>query len=176
MAEILLVIDSYSKPLIFIGVMADLLSNFPDEKRVWNLVGRYCPPLFLLALLDIAILAGAIQLSAEAMLAKFFIFVYFLYLNWDRLGLNFFIAGMALNNLVMAANGGQMPVVYEEGAEELKRLFISESTKLNFLADYIYARGFYMSVGDCCMFIGVLVFAVWQTAVMIDLRRVRVKN
>lgn len=173
MAEILLAIDSYSKPLMFIGVMADLLSHFPNQKRVWNLVGRYCPPLFMLALLDIAILTGILQLSAEVMLVKFFIFIYFLCLNWDRLGLNFFIAGMALNNLVMAVNGGQMPVVYEEGAEELRRLFIGESTKLNFLADYIYASGFYMSVGDCCMFIGVLVFAVWQTAVMIDSR---VKN
>lgn len=170
LAEMLFAIDPHSKLLIALGVLGDLLSNFPDEKRLKDLCRRYFPPLVLLASLDALIFLGAIQLSAEAMLAKFLIFSYFLALNWDRLGLNFFILGMALNNLVMGLNGGQMPVIYEEGAEELQRLFISESTKLNFLADYIYASGVYMSIGDCCMFIGVLIFAVYQAVVMVKSR------
>ncbi len=170
MAEILLAIDSYSKLFLGIGILADLLAKAPDEDRLKDLLRRYCLPLLPLVALDALIFSGAIQLSAEAQLAKVLFFLCFFALNWNRLGLNFFIIGMTLNNLAMGVNGGRMPVIYEEGAEELNRLFISESTNLNFLADYIYANGVYMSVGDCCMFIGVLAFALYQTAVMVDSR------
>lgn len=70
-------------------------------------------------------------------------------------------AGSAMNRIVMQANGGRMPVrpslsaashYFREGALELsgdvRHLLAGETTKLNFLADYIDVGFSIMSPGD----------------------------
>ena len=71
------------------------------------------------------------------------------------------VVGSALNRIVMHANGGKMPVVpsfsgftkyYQEGALELsqdvRHVIMSDTTKLNFLADYIDVGFSVISIGD----------------------------
>jgi len=69
--------------------------------------------------------------------------------------------GSVSNQVVMAANGGKMPVVpsfsgftryYREGAlevsQDVRHIMMSDSTKLNFLADYIDVGFSVISIGD----------------------------
>lgn len=69
--------------------------------------------------------------------------------------------GTLSNRIVMAANGGKMPVIptfsgitryYQQGAlevsQDVRHIMMSETTKLNFLADYIDVGFSVISPGD----------------------------
>ena len=69
--------------------------------------------------------------------------------------------GSISNRVVMAVNGGKMPVIpsfsgftyyYREGAlevsQDVRHIMMSDSTKLNFLADYIDVGFSVISPGD----------------------------
>ena len=71
------------------------------------------------------------------------------------------VVGSTLNKIVMYANDGMMPVVpsfsdftkyYQDGALEaahdMRHVIMSDSTKLNFLADYIDVGFSVISIGD----------------------------
>lgn len=83
--------------------------------------------------------------------------------------------GSAMNRIVMWANGGKMPVIpsfsgitlyYREGAlevsQDVRHIMMSESTKLNFLADYIDVGFSVISLGDVLvhLFTTVVIYCV----------------
>lgn len=102
--------------------------------------------------------------------------LYFLWLNRHHPGFFIILIGVLLNFLVMAFNGGRMPVSLEASLvldpsfiEALKtglygkHAAITESTRLAFLGDIIplsapYPREQIISIGDVIMNIGVFFF------------------
>lgn len=102
--------------------------------------------------------------------------LYFLWLNRHHTGFFIIFIGVLLNFLVMAFNGGRMPVSLEASIvldpsfiEALKtglygkHAAITESTRLAFLGDIIplsapYPREQIISIGDVIMNIGVFFF------------------
>jgi hypothetical protein len=115
-------------------------------------------------------LIGPLHLLSNALLVPL------LYLNRRHVGLLIVGAGLLLNSVVIAANGGYMPVspdalraagmerriaVLEQQGDSLKATLMTESTPFAFLGDIIpvpppIQRVF--SVGDVVMAVGVVVF------------------
>ncbi|MDL4840446.1 DUF5317 domain-containing protein [Aquibacillus rhizosphaerae] len=110
-----------------------------------------------------------------------FIFIYmtglfFLWVNRHQPGMNLLFVGVLLNFIVMAINGGRMPVseeasiildpMYIEAIKDGfygKHALLTESTKLAFLGDIIpitspYPRSQVISIGDVIMNIGIFLF------------------
>ncbi|KKK38764.1 membrane protein [Mesobacillus campisalis] len=136
----------------------------------------------LLLILQIAVFSLQNKISLLGNLSGYiFILVYvvglwFLYLNRTHHGFMVIFIGVLLNFLVMAANGGRMPVSVEAAAvldpyyvETLKQglygkhFLLSETTKLGFLGDIIplsapYPRTQVISIGDIIMNIGIFIF------------------
>ncbi|CAH0118465.1 MULTISPECIES: DUF5317 domain-containing protein [unclassified Paenibacillus] len=109
-------------------------------------------------------------------MAVYVVGLYFLWINRSHTGFPWIFAGVLLNFIVMAANGGRMPVS-PEAASVLDPFFtqalqegvygkhqlITDSTRLGFLGDIIplsspYPRTQVISVGDVVMNIGIFVF------------------
>ncbi|MFD1040452.1 DUF5317 domain-containing protein [Virgibacillus byunsanensis] len=112
---------------------------------------------------------------------QFFMFVYiigmfFLWINRHHEGFTIILVGVFLNFLVMAVNGGRMPVSEEASAvldphyiEMLKsglagkHALLTDSTILPFLGDILplqppYPRQQVISIGDIVMNVGVFLF------------------
>lgn len=112
----------------------------------------------------------------KTLIMSFYCIIFLLLvINRKIAGVNFLLAGLALNFLVMAANGGRMPVsewaVNAAGlAEYLPELYagtasrhflLTESTNLKCLADIIplpppYPLAKVLSLGDVILFIGII--------------------
>lgn len=98
--------------------------------------------------------------------------VVFCFLNPKQLGVIVFTLGFALNKLVRVVNNGYMPVdlqAYKQYAGELANLsahetyiFITDTTKLSFLGDWLYFpyAGGVFSPGDVIIDIGSLILVV----------------
>lgn len=102
--------------------------------------------------------------------------MYFLWLNRHHYGFPLILAGVFLNFLVMALNGGRMPVsvdaamILDPNYIEIlkngiyaKHTLLTESTRLAFLGDVIpltspYPKSRVISIGDVFMSIGVFIF------------------
>lgn len=102
--------------------------------------------------------------------------MYFLWLNRHHHGFLLILAGVFLNFLVMALNGGRMPVSVEaamildpyyievlKNGVYAKHTLLTESTRLAFLGDVIpltnpYPISRVISIGDVFMSIGVFFF------------------
>lgn len=111
----------------------------------------------------------------------FFVVIYvigmvFLWLNRSEVGFKTILAGVALNFIVMAVNGGRMPVSPDaasvlgpefehllKGGIYAKHQILTDSTRLGFLGDIIplsnpYPRKQVISIGDVVMNIGIFLF------------------
>jgi hypothetical protein len=102
--------------------------------------------------------------------------LFFLWLNRSHSGFSVIFIGVALNFIVMAVNGGRMPVSLEaamlldpyyanaiENGLYGKHMILSENTNLAFLGDIIpltppYPREQIISIGDVMMNIGIFLF------------------
>ena len=97
--------------------------------------------------------------------------LYALYLNFRLPGIKLFTAGTFLNFLVIAANGGSMPVsaaaMKEAGVSGTPagtHILLSETARLPFLADIIPLRPPYfplhqvISIGDILVICGIFLF------------------
>lgn len=102
--------------------------------------------------------------------------LFFLFINRDQRGLWLIFIGVLLNFIVMAINGGRMPVSLDAAAildpmyaDALvqglygKHTPLTETTKLGFLGDVIpitnpYPRDQVISIGDIIMNIGIFIF------------------
>ncbi|MDO7906796.1 DUF5317 domain-containing protein [Paenibacillus sp. JX-17] len=103
--------------------------------------------------------------------------LYLLWLNRHHKGFWLIFAGVFMNFLVMAVNGGRMPVslsasevlgpyyteLLKEGAVVSKHFMMDSSTRLSFLGDIIpisspYPRTQVISIGDVVMNLGIFLF------------------
>jgi hypothetical protein len=114
---------------------------------------------------------GILQFAVYALLITAF------YYNRQYIGMCIIAAGSILNAIVMIANGGRMPVNADilerlnlmEGADavnsgqDIKHVFMDESTKLPFLGDIVHPPSFLscfmqvVSIGDIVITAGLLV-------------------
>ncbi|MBM7618423.1 hypothetical protein JOC95_000265 [Bacillus tianshenii] len=137
-------------------------------------------PVLLMIQIVIYILQNKIPIlgfySNTIFILVYLVGMYFLWLNRHHPGFVVIFIGVFLNFLVMALNGGRMPVSIEASAvldpyfvEALKNglygkhAAITESTRLAFLGDIIplsapYPREQIISIGDVIMNIGVFFF------------------
>ncbi|WP_379970888.1 DUF5317 domain-containing protein [Ectobacillus sp. sgz5001026] len=114
-----------------------------------------------------------------------YIFIYvlgliFLYLNRNYKGFKLILLGVFLNFLVMAINGGRMPVSLDvaymidpvnaeyikNGGMYAKHQVLTANTHLGFLGDIIpithpYPKMQAISIGDVIMNIGIFIFVQW---------------
>ncbi|AIE61401.1 DUF5317 domain-containing protein [Bacillus methanolicus] len=116
------------------------------------------------------------QISGYIYIVVYILGMLFLFMNRHHKGFMLILIGVFLNFLVMAVNGGRMPVSLEAASvlepgylkalkEELyaKHAILTESTKLGFLGDIIpltkpYPRTQIISIGDVIMNIGIFFF------------------
>jgi Family of unknown function (DUF5317) len=116
------------------------------------------------------------QASGYIYIVVYILGMLFLFMNRHHKGFTLILIGVFLNFLVMAVNGGRMPVSLEAAAvldpgylEALKEglyakhTILTESTKLGFLGDIIpltdpYPRTQIISIGDVIMNIGIFFF------------------
>ena len=152
------------------------LSGLSNLKLKWGWVF----PLLLLLQIGIYFLQNKFEVVGNFS-GYIFILVYilgllFLYLNRNFPGFIVIFIGVFLNFLVMAINGGRMPVGLEAAAvldpsyiDALKQglygkhMLLNETTKLGFLGDIIplsppYPRTQVISIGDVIMNIGIFLF------------------
>ncbi|MCM3574164.1 DUF5317 domain-containing protein [Mesobacillus subterraneus] len=136
----------------------------------------------LLLLVQIAVFSLQNEIPALGQASGFiFMLVYiaglfFLAMNWHYKGFAIIFIGVFLNFLVMAVNGGRMPVSMEAAVildpayieaikAELyaKHAVLTSSTNLGFLGDIIpltdpYPKNQVISIGDVLMNIGIFMF------------------
>jgi hypothetical protein len=116
--------------------------------------------------------------SEYLFLGVYVIGLYFLWANRKQPGFYYILIGVFLNFLVMAINGGRMPVSLEaasildpfyadvlKGGLYAKHQLLSDSTRLGFLGDIIplsrpYPRNQVISIGDVVMNIGGFIFVL----------------
>jgi hypothetical protein len=171
--------------LVFDGIIFAFIVGFLRKGNLKGLAelklkGGLVFPLLLILQIAVFTLQNRISLLAD-LSGYIFILVYvvglwFLYLNRTHQGFMVIFIGVLLNFLVMAANGGRMPVSVEAAAvldphyiDALrqglygKHIILDETTKLGFLADIIplsppYPRTQVISIGDVIMNIGIFFF------------------
>jgi hypothetical protein len=118
------------------------------------------------------------SISEYFFLGVYVIGLYFLWVNRNLPGFNYILIGVFLNFIVMAVNGGRMPVSLEaasildpfyadvlKGGIYAKHQLLSDSTRLSFLGDIIplsspYPRNQVISIGDVIMNIGGFIFVL----------------
>jgi hypothetical protein len=171
--------------LVFDGIIIAFIVGFFRKGNLNGLAdlklkGGLIFPFLLLLQVCVYALQNKISILGEIS-GYIFILVYllglwFLYLNRQHRGLMVIFTGVFLNFLVMAVNGGRMPVSAEAAAvldpyyiETLKQglygkhFLLGETTKLSFLGDIIplsapYPRTQVISIGDIIMNIGIFIF------------------
>jgi hypothetical protein len=171
--------------MVFDGIIFSLLVGF---FRKGNLIGfaqlklkwGWVFPILLVVQLVVFTFQNDYDFLALAsnyiFIAVYVIGLLFLFLNRDHPGFTIILIGVFLNFIVMAANGGRMPVslnaasILEPGyldilKEQLyaKHAVLTEATRLGFLGDIIpitdpYPRTQIISIGDIIMNIGVFIF------------------
>lgn len=140
----------------------------------------------ILLLLEILVFLLQDRFSTLKMLSNtIYIIVYllgltFLYLNRHYKGFYLILLGVFLNFLVMAINGGRMPVsldaasvldpmyadALKNGGIYAKHQALTASTHLGFLGDIIplthpYPKTQVISIGDIIMNVGIFIFVQW---------------
>jgi hypothetical protein len=173
--------------MLFEGVLLALLIGLLAGGRMHNLdrVDLRAPWLLILAF---PIQAVVVKVPADKapwlapaapflVVLSYLVLIYALARNWHLWGLRIALLGIALNFLVVAANGGLMPTsiaaVRAVGAGELadqlesgrygKNAVLTSDTRLPFLADvhplpWPYPRPCVISVGDVFITIGLALF------------------
>ncbi|MFI2856106.1 DUF5317 domain-containing protein [Paenibacillus sp. JSM ZJ436] len=139
----------------------------------------------VLLLIQLVIFAVQDQSSFVASISSYvFMGIYivgmaFLWMNRNQPGFGWILTGVFLNFLVMAVNGGRMPVslqaasvldpyyvdMLSQGTVITKHYLLDESTRLPFLGDIIplsppYPRSQAISIGDIVMNVGIFIYIV----------------
>jgi hypothetical protein len=147
-----------------------------------RLRGGWIFPILLILQILIFIFQSKLDWVASAsdyfFLGVYVIGLYFLWINRKQPGFYYILIGVFLNFLVMAINGGRMPVSLEAAsvldpsyAEVLqsgiyaKHQLLNSATHLGFLGDIIplskpYPRNQVISIGDVIMNIGGFIFVL----------------
>lgn len=141
-----------------------ILFHFFNLDSLPKWVQRYYPLLFgILVNFACDYLGIAVVMK---LILQFLVLFWFLTLNWGQTGLNAAIAGLLMNFLVMAANGGAMPIT-DEALEGPEHKFINGNTKLIFLADIVLIGNYFLSPGDILYRAGLLMFCIHQSLLLL---------
>lgn len=160
---------------VFLAVVIGLLRGGLDCLGEISLKGM---PLIWVALIMRA-MVGVVENTGFAyapwlQIVAYVFFLYALWLNWSSLGIKFLGLGSLLNFVVIAANGGRMPVSAEaiaraggSGTPSGTHMLVTENTHLWFLADVIALPRIspmaqIISVGDIFIVLGVFIFIQHQ--------------
>ncbi|CAM2919367.1 DUF5317 domain-containing protein [Paenibacillus sediminis] len=172
--------------MVYDGIVISIIvalfrgGNFKKFTEDLHLKRGWIFPLLLVVQLFVFIFQTRIDWLASASnylyLSVYVIGLYFLWINRHHHGFNLIFAGVLLNFIVMAANGGRMPVS-EEAATILdphfvqalkeglyaKHQLLTEHTWFGFLGDIIplttpYPRSQVISIGDVVMNVGVYIY------------------
>jgi uncharacterized membrane protein YcgQ (UPF0703/DUF1980 family) len=171
--------------MVFDGILLAIIIGFirgGNFKRFADLTFKagWIFPLLLLIQLGIFTFQNKIgwigEFSNLSFMVIYVIGLTFLWLNRHHPNFKAIFVGVLLNFIVMAVNGGRMPVSMEaasvidpqyleatKNALYAKHTLVTESTKLAFLGDIIplsapYPREQAISIGDVVMNIGVFLF------------------
>jgi hypothetical protein len=171
--------------MVYDGIILSILIGFLRKGSLkglahLNLKFGFIFPLLLAFQIAIFYLQNKMEFIGR-LSGVFYIFVYiagliFLYINRKEKGFILIFIGVFLNFLVMALNGGRMPVsleaaalldpMYKQALQEslyAKHQALNEATHLGFLGDVIpitkpYPKTQVISIGDIVMNIGVFLF------------------
>ncbi|MCA1031395.1 DUF5317 domain-containing protein [Bacillus timonensis] len=180
--------------MVFDGILISFIVGFLRKGNLkgiatLNLKWGWIFPVLLLIQFTVYLLQNKYEVLGNAS-GVIFMLVYvagltFLWINRNYRGMSLILVGVFLNFIVMAVNGGRMPVSAEAAAildpyylQTLKdglyakHTLLVESTKLGFLGDIIplsnpYPRTQVISIGDVIMNIGVFYFIQY---LMVDLK------
>ncbi|MFE8701728.1 DUF5317 domain-containing protein [Cytobacillus sp. FJAT-54145] len=171
--------------MVFDGIIASFIVGFLRKGNLRGLAKLHLKwgwifPLLLLFQMIVFTLQNKVSFlgttSGYIYIGVYIIGMLFLFLNRDNPGFIIILIGVFLNFIVMAVNGGRMPVSLEAASilepgyldilkHELyaKHALLTEATKLGFLGDIIplsdpYPRTQIISIGDVIMNIGAFVF------------------
>ncbi|HHV99420.1 MAG TPA: DUF5317 domain-containing protein [Clostridiaceae bacterium] len=167
---------------IIIGlIMKGRISNLAEIKikKVWLIILA-----FLIQAVARIIGAKGIQMPAESaiviQLAVFLLMAACFWFNRYYSGMVFIGIGYLMNTVVMAANGGRMPVSEKvlaatsishfidniKTGKDIKHVIMNSGTKMKFLADIIPIPGFLgsmmqvVSIGDLVILVGIFILTV----------------
>ncbi|MGJ9383472.1 DUF5317 domain-containing protein [Salipaludibacillus sp. CF4.18] len=171
--------------MVFDGVVLSILVGFIRKGSLKGLAylelkGALIFPIILVIQVLVYLFQDKLPIlgaaSSYIFMAVYIVGLYFLWLNRNLHGFLLIFTGVFLNFLVMAVNGGRMPVSLE-AAEILDPIYIevlkngiygkhallTESTRVAFLGDVIpvtlpFRNGQVISIGDVLMNIGVFLF------------------
>lgn len=166
---------------LFVGLIrGGLRHGLQQFSRIRLRGGIIFPILLIVQLLIFRFQVNSDWLSSAS--GYIFMFIYvagmvFLWMNRDQKGFGSILAGVFLNFLVMAVNGGRMPVsmsaasvldpIYVDmlldGAATTKHYLMDATTRLSLLGDIIplsppYPRTQVISIGDIIMNIGIFFY------------------
>lgn len=159
--KFLLFVDAWLIFILAVGILADYLNRgLSAEERIPSCWKSYYP-LFLGMMAELILRLGAVNSLLILQLIRFLTAVLALAVNYRRLGFNILLIGIASNLLVKIANGGQMPVFFQDIASD-SHIFIHADTNFKILSDVIRVGGYYMSIGDICVYVGAVLFCLCQ--------------
>ncbi len=171
--------------MVFDGILISIIIGFLRKGSLrgiadLKLKGGLIFPILLIIQLSIYLLQGKFMfittISGYLFMSIYIFGMYFLWLNRQHYGFLLILAGVFLNFIVMALNGGRMPVSLEAAMildpyyiDVLlndvygKHMLLTESTRLAFLGDIIpitspYPKNQVISIGDIFMNIGIFFF------------------
>ncbi|GAE33747.1 DUF5317 domain-containing protein [Halalkalibacter akibai] len=172
--------------MVFDGILLSLIVGFLRRGTLrgladLNLKYGWVFPILLGIQILVFSLQGMVvwleQISGFLFILIYVLGLFFLWVNRENKGFVLLFVGVFLNFIVMALNGGRMPVSYEAAAFALdpyytdillngiygKHEMLTEATKLGFLGDIIpitspYPKSQVISIGDVIMNIGVFIF------------------
>lgn len=171
--------------MVIDGIILSIIVGFIRKGNLYGLAelslkGALIFPAILLIQVFIYIFqersALVMTVSVYVIMVVYVVGLYFLWLNRNLHGFMLIFVGVFLNFLVMAVNGGRMPVSLE-AAEILDPMYVevlvngvyakhtalTESTRLAFLGDVIpinipFRMAQVVSIGDVIMNIGIFLF------------------
>ncbi|GEM_PF-3553959 len=150
---------------LIIAIALDVFNR--DQLKPW--LKSYLP-LLVFGFFASATVHFSLQNSLMALWIYLLVNLWFLAVNWRKIGLNLFILGAVSNFFVIIINGGRMPMPRGWAEENAAYQFATSKTLLPFLSDRIQIGNCMFSIGDIFMHTGILIFLVWQTCIFLKER------
>ncbi|MDG4658354.1 DUF5317 domain-containing protein [Ectobacillus antri] len=175
--------------MVFDGILLSIIIGFLRKGSLKGLADFHVKhgwifPVLLLIEVFVFIMQDKIlfvkTLSNYIYILVYIVGLFFLYINRHHRGFTIILIGVLLNFIVIAANGGRMPVSIEaatvldpvfvdmlkNGDLYAKHQALTSDTNLGFLGDIIpitdpYPKSQVISIGDVIMNVGIFIFIQW---------------
>ena len=161
------VLNTFIEPLGGRGILAALSSTKGREKEhqqidrdFLHLFWRYMIPIFLFGI--IGVYQSVFHYSDTTTCFWQLVTVAWATLYYWRLpGYNLYMLGAALNRLTMTANHGLMPALFID-VSDVSHCPMTHASHMKIISDWILVGNWVLSPGDFMIFIGALIFLVYQ--------------